>query len=178
MVILLKWVGVALAVVLAVAVVAYVVGSRLPREHAVTVSARYAAPPDLLWRVISDVRNSASFRRDIESVELLASSFGVQRWRERSRHGTTTYVMDAWDPPHRMVTRIADDALPYGGSWEFRVERDGTGSRLSITERGFVTPPVFRFMQTFVFGLTRTLEQYHRSLGEHFGERVTPVIDG
>jgi hypothetical protein len=51
----------------------------------------------------------------------------------------------------------------------------GERTLLRITEEGEVYNPLFRFMSRYVFGHYRTLEQYARDLGRHFGEDVTPV---
>ena len=40
----------------------------------------------------------------------------------------------------------------------------GSGTRVSITERGEVYNPIFRFLSRFVFGHTGTMETYLRDL--------------
>jgi hypothetical protein len=44
---------------------------------------------------------------------------------------------------------------------------------MRITEDGYVSNPLFRFMARFVFGYTSTVDSYMKSLGEKFGEQVT-----
>jgi hypothetical protein len=56
------------------------------------------------------------------------------------------------------VTRIADPDQPFGGTWTFELTRAGAGTRVTITERGEVYNPIFRFLSRFVFGHTATLE--------------------
>jgi hypothetical protein len=79
------------------------------------------------------------------------------------------------DPPRRLIGRIADPSLPFGGSWTYDVVREGAGSRVMITEDGVVRNPVFRFMSRFVFGHHATQEAYLRALGRKFGHDATPV---
>jgi hypothetical protein len=73
-------------------------------------------------------------------------------------------------PPQKLVTRIADPKLPFGGTWAFEIAPTAEGATLRITERGYVTNPFFRFMSRFVFGQTSTMESYLRSLAKKFGE--------
>jgi hypothetical protein len=48
--------------------------------------------------------------------------------------------------------------------------RDGT--RVTITERGFVTNPIYRVMSRFVFGYHGAQEDFLRALGRWFGQDV------
>ena len=49
-------------------------------------------------------------------------------------------------------------------------------SRVTITERGWVSNPIFRFVSRFVMGHTSTLDAYLRALGKHFGSEPTPTV--
>jgi hypothetical protein len=46
---------------------------------------------------------------------------------------------------------------------------------VTITERGLVGNPIFRFVSRFVIGQTATMDSYLRALGKRFGEEVTPA---
>jgi len=65
------------------------------------------------------------------------------------------------------VVVIASKDLPFGGRWEYDVAPDGNGSRLTITERGEVYNPIFRFMARFIFGYTKTIEEYQAALDRY-----------
>lgn len=74
------------------------------------------------------------------------------------------------DAPRRLVSRIADPKLPFGGTWTLEIAPTEEGATLRITERGYMTNPFFRFMSQFVFGQTGAMESYLRSLAKKFGE--------
>ena len=76
-----------------------------------------------------------------------------------------------------MVTRITDKSLPFGGSWEYLVTSEGTGSRVQITERGEVYNPVFRFVSRFIMGHSATASAFLKALGAKFGGQVSPVVE-
>ena len=65
-----------------------------------------------------------------------------------------------------LVTRIVDDGLPFGGTWTYQLEPVEEGTRLTITEDGFVRDPFFRFMSRYVFGHEKTVEDYLDALRE------------
>ena len=86
-------------------------------------------------------------------------------------------VVESAEPPKRMVARIVDQDLPFGGRWEYDIVPDGPdASRVTITERGWVSNPIFRFVSRFVMGHTATLDAYLRALGKHFGSEPTPTV--
>ncbi len=124
-----------------------------PRDHLATVRAHYPRPIDVVWGKILE-RALQPADPPVEIIERTA--------------------------PTRLVTRITDDSLPYGGQWEFTLTADGdgphAGTLLTITERGFVKPAFFRLMARYVFGFTRTMIQYHRTLGTALDTAVTPEV--
>ena len=99
------------------------------------------------------------WRSDVEGIEVTARTPRLQ-WRERGSNGTITYELQENDPPRRLVTRITDRTLPFGGTWTFTLEPSGDGTKLTITENGEVYNPLFRVMSRFVFGHTATIDRY------------------
>jgi len=69
------------------------------------------------------------------------------------------------------VREIVGDDLPFGGTWTFEVTPTTEGSTLRITENGYVTNPIFRFVARFVMGYTSEMEKYLTGLAQHFGEK-------
>lgn len=173
----MKWVLIIAAMVAALAVAVVIVGALLPRDHVVGLSARVAAAPDTVWAAITDAAAQSAWRPDVERIELLPPENGRRAWREHLTSGTIAMVADAEEPPRHLVTRIADPSLPFGGTWDYRIEPDGAGaSRVTIVERGSVRNPVFRFVSRFVMGHTATLDTYLRALGRKFGDEPTPAV--
>lgn len=169
--ILLYGVGGVVGLVLLVAVV----GMLLPAEHVATRSATVARPPDEVWRALTDRARQPEWRRGLEQVEPLPDQAGKPAFREHSRHGVIAFAVEEETPPDedragRLVTRIADDSLPFGGRWIHQVSADGADrTRVTITEEGVVKNPLFRFMARFVFGHTATLDAFLRDLAAHLG---------
>jgi len=172
----MKWLLLVVLLLVAIAGVAAFIGSRLPRDHVASVRATHAAPPEAIWALIGNPATYASWRTDAKSIELLPAVDGRAAWREKTSNGTIEYVMAEAVPGRRMTTRITTTGLPYGGQWEFSLEPAGAGTALTITERGFVNPPLFRFMARFLFGYTSSMEAYHRALGAKLSAPVTPEV--
>jgi hypothetical protein len=72
------------------------------------------------------------------------------------------------------VTHITDKALPFGGSWDYRLEPAGNDTRVTITENGEVYNPVFRFVSRFLMGHTATIDKYLTALAGKTGGTYVP----
>ena len=156
--------------------VVVIVGYLLPVRHVATVSATIPAAPDAVWAVLTDPASYPKWRGDVTSVEMLPADSGHVAWREHGKNDAISYVIESAEPPRRLVTRIADKGLPFGGSWEYLVTGDGTGSRVQITEHGEVYNPVFRFVSRFIMGHSATASAYLKALGARFGTAVVPQV--
>jgi uncharacterized protein YndB with AHSA1/START domain len=148
----------AAAVIGVLVVTILVVGYSLPVAHVASRSATLGQPPDRVLAVLADVENFPRWRSGVRAVEVLAWEPRV-RWREYDGD-TITFERVEIRPPERLVTRIADPDLPFGGTWTFELAAEGQGTRLTVTEHGEVYNPLFRFMSRFVFGQAATLEEF------------------
>lgn len=172
----MKWLMIVGGVIVTMIMIVIIVGAMLPRDHVAAMTARVAASPDAVWSALAEPAAFPSWRKDLKTVDVLAPTSTGPSWRENSSQGAITFVVDAAEPPRRLVTRIADKHLPFGGSWEYFIEPDGpSSSRVTITERGSVYNPVFRFVSRFIMGHTATIDTYLRALGKRFGEEPTPT---
>ena len=171
---LLIVVGIVVSLIVAVIVVGYT----LPVAHTARRSIELDAAPAEVWRVISDASGYPAWRDDVEAVKLIASVDGRQAWRESGDNGDIEYVATVLEPPTRMVSRITTPDLPFGGEWEYHLAPAGKGTRVTITERGEVYSPIYRFVSRFILGHTTTMDAYLRALGRKFGETVEPTEGG
>jgi len=170
----MRWVlGIGLVLVAVVAVIV-ITGLLLPKAHVAARSARYAAAPDALWATLINAKAFPTWRPDLQRVETLPDENGQRGWREHGKDGVIPYRVTESVARSRLVTRIADPRLPFGGTWTYELAPDGTGTRLTITERGEVYNPIFRFVSRFFLGYTGTMDAFLRALGTKHGESITP----
>jgi uncharacterized protein YndB with AHSA1/START domain len=149
---------------LLLAVVAF--GYALPVAHVATRDVTLPAPPERVFAALTDVEAFPRWRADVQEVDVTARTPQLQ-WQERGSDGTIAFEVQESDPPRRLVTRIADRTLPFGGAWTFTLQPEGGGTKLTITENGEVYNPLFRVMSRFVFGHAATIDRYLRDLQEH-----------
>jgi len=158
------------ATLLALIILVVVLGTLLPKAHAVSRSALFKATPEQLFALIDGPQTWRSNVRKYEPVDAAGSP---HQWRETDNHGAViTYEVVERHPPTLLETRIITPNLPYSGTWTLKLDPTEGSTVLRITEQGEVYNPVFRFMSRFVIGQTRTIENYLRDLGTATGEQV------
>ncbi|MFN0054907.1 MAG: hypothetical protein ACKV0T_22280 [Planctomycetales bacterium] len=113
------------------------VGFFLPVEHVATGNAQFAVEPERLYDLAVELQNASG----IEATETVA------------------------ERPLRRVTQIVEKpGAAFGGTWTLEFQRLGEGTLLTITERGKVYNPLFRFLSRFTFGHTATIESFLKTL--------------
>lgn len=172
----MKIVFIVLGALVAIVLLVVLVGWSLPVKHRASRQATYpTTSPESLYAAITNVEAFPTWRSKVASVERVASPTGVRSYRETGSDGAILYVVDEEVPSRRLVSRIADPSLPFGGTWTFQLSPNASGTILRITEDGEVYNPVYRFMSAFVFGHHATIDTYLTDLGKRFGTTVLIV---
>jgi uncharacterized protein YndB with AHSA1/START domain len=169
----MKWILAVVGVLVATILIVLIVGTLLPKQHTATRAARFRQPPHAVWQAITDYNKFPEWRKGVERVEALPAADGHGGWVEYVKGaGRIPLEIVESAPPQRLVVRIADPNLPFGGTWTYEITAAAGGSALRITENGDVSNPLFRFVSQVVFGLRATIDQYLKDLGAKFGETV------
>lgn len=162
-----------LGVIAALALILFVGGSMIAREHKATCTIELAATPEAVFQAISDWRNLPNWNKNVSAVAELPGGGG---WVETMGSMKIPLRIEKSEAPRLFVARIADDALPFGGTWTHTLAASGNGkTRLTSTEDGFVKPAPFRFIAHFVLGYHKTLADYQTALGARFGATAPPT---
>jgi hypothetical protein len=134
-----------------------VIGAALPVAHTAGGTVTLPDPPEKVWEVITDVDGYPMWRPGVRSVKRHDDG----TWQEYDGRQLTTFEVVESTPPHRLVTRIAESGLPYGGTWTYLLDPvpDG-GSTLTVTEHGEIYHPILRFVSRFVLGHRATIDKY------------------
>lgn len=170
----MKWLLLLIGAIVAIVAVVALIGSTLPTEHVASRTVPFQHPPEKIWDVITDFETAPSWRKDLTNVERLPDRNGNPVWKETGGFGEMTYEITAFEPPNKLVMTIADEDLPFGGSWTYEIAGiDSASCRLTITENGEIYNPIYRFMARFLFGYHATIENYLTALAEKFGGKVS-----
>jgi uncharacterized protein YndB with AHSA1/START domain len=167
----LKWILRVVFALIGIVAIVWVFGMLLPRDHVASRIGTYHVSPDKVWVAITDVDAMPSWRIGLKGVTRLPDRDGLPVHVEDTSAGKMTIVTQQMEPPRKLVNRIGGNGLPFGGTWTFDVTPTANGSTVRITENGYVTNPIFRFVARFVMGYTSEMEKYLTGLAQHFGEK-------
>ena len=154
-------VGSGIGVLVLLAAIMSLAGSRMPANHTASRSLQLQKTPAEVYAVVRNFGEAGAWRSDVKKVEWLAAD----QFREHGSQGAVTYQIVEDVPNRKIVTKIMDVNLGYSGSWEYAMEGAGYGTLVTITERGVVSNPMFRFMSKYIFGHTATIDGYLKALG-------------
>lgn len=159
-----------LVVVLLVAgLVFYLAGSRLPREHRSVLQRTLAARRADVWAAITDYAAMPAWWPAVKEVRLERRPDGTELTWNKDKHGQEiAFRTQESRAPEKLVRVIVGDQLPFGGTWTFELAEDGPGAtKLTLTEDGFIEPPVFRAVATWFMGLDATQKDFIAALEKH-----------
>ena len=171
----MKWLLIILGTLAALVLLLVVIGLMLPREHQATSSIELSRPADTVWAAIRDFGNLPAYWPELRRSERVADVNGHEAWAQtmKSNFTMTIEVVDE-APPERLGTHIvAPPGAPFGGSWIYRLAATPGGVRVTVTEDGWVSNPIFRVVSRLM-GHHATLDSYLRALSRHFGAEATP----
>ncbi|HJQ65550.1 MAG TPA: SRPBCC family protein [Gemmatimonadales bacterium] len=172
----MKWVLIVLGVLVALVALMAVIGLLVPRDHVAGASITLRQSADTIWKVIRDLGGVPQWWPETKSSVRTADKDGHERWEQDVGGFTMAAIIETDDPPRRLVTRIdSPPGASFGGTWTYEIAPVPEGTRVTVTERGWIANSVFRFLSRFVFGYYGTQEKYLKALGTKFGETVTPV---
>ena len=140
----MKWIMIATAALIALIVLATVVGAMLPRNHVASRTIRLHRTPDQVWAAYTQATAASSVPVDV-----------IEN-----------------DPPRRMVTRVKETEKMFGGTWTCVVTPVSDGATITITEDGWVANPFFRFVSRFIIGHHATMDGVLKQMAATLNEEV------
>jgi hypothetical protein len=165
---MLRWTLGIIIGLIAIVGLAWIVGLMLPKGHRASRTIALAASPETVFAAITDFKRYPDWRSDVKTIEVEGSGQGALV-REENKNGTIPYRIEALVPPSRLVMRIADPKLPFGGTWTYELQAAGNGTSLTLTEDGEVYNPIFRVMQKLFFSPFKTIDTFLDSLKRRVG---------
>lgn len=156
-------------------------GRSLPREHSIKSSVTITAPIDSVYRVVRSIGNQAVWWSDVKSVRALTGR-RRESWEQNMGGGAGLISLEVTSatPGASMKTTIITNSeeedpanQQWGGTWSYRIFLTSSGTKVEITEDGWVDPPFMRIMMK-LRGRYRTVDSYLSSLAAYFGETTSP----
>jgi len=152
------------------------IGAFVARDHRATSTISLRQSPDSVWKVVRDLGGITAWFPAMQQSERLPDRDGHEVWHQKLSGFDVPIIVLESSPRRKLVTQIDPTAGgAFGGTWTYELAPDSAGTRISVTEAGWISNPVFRFMSRFLFGYYGSLDKYLRALGTRFGEKGKPV---
>jgi uncharacterized protein YndB with AHSA1/START domain len=174
----MKWVLIVVGAVIGLVAVMALIGAFVPRDHRATSTVTLRQPPDSVWTVVRDLGGIPAWWPEIKESVRQPDKNGQEVWRQKMSGWDVPLIVIESTPGRRLVTQIDTSAGgAFGGTWTYELVPDsvGGGTKISVTEAGWIGNPIFRFLSRFVFGYYGSLDAYLRSLGKRFREDARPT---
>lgn len=114
--------------------VGVVIGRTMPQDHIAARSVTFRRSPEDIWAAINDPAVMGERGQGMGNTETVESV-----------------------PPRLLVRKIVGEK-DFGGTWTCEIAPAPEGNAVTITERGFVYNPFFRFMAKYVIGHHRSID--------------------
>ena len=137
-------------------------GSTQPRDHVASITVQLDRPPAEIFAIVEDVGSYPCWRTGVSKVDVVSND--PLRFVEYIDGEGVTYEVAERIKGRKLVSRIADEDLPYGGTWTYELSESDSGTALTITERGFVDGLVMRGMASLLMDPRASIAQYQTDL--------------
>jgi uncharacterized protein YndB with AHSA1/START domain len=172
----MKWALIVIGALVGLVALMALIGAFVSRDHRATSTIALRQPVDSVWKVVRDIGGAPAWFSAMEKSERLPDRDGHEVWRQKLSGFDVPIIVLESSPPRRLVTQIDPTAGgAFGGTWTYELAPDSSGTRISVTETGWISNPIFRFMSRFLFGYYGSLDKYLKALGTRFGETVLPT---
>jgi uncharacterized protein YndB with AHSA1/START domain len=151
------------------ALVLYIAGSRMPRDHRSVVTVTLRASRPAVWAAITDYAALPTWWPAVKSIRFEKLPDGTElTWNTDSHKNEIPFRTTESRPNEKLVRLIAKDDLPFGGTWTYELaDAPDHTTRLTLTEDGIIHAPIFRAVATWFFGLDTNQKDHLAHLEKH-----------
>jgi len=125
----------------------YLLGRRQPENHVAAIAFVVPSSRATVWAALTDYTAMPKWWPAVKSVRTETRPNGdVVTWTtdpHGNRMGFRT--AESAEPSHLVREMVGSEKL-FGGTWTYELTTEGSGTRITITERGYIKPPLFRGM--------------------------------
>ncbi len=138
----------------------WILGFLAPLRHQVQESIELACTPEVCWEKLTDFATYPTWQQHIKAVQELEPNLWEEdygRWRLIFR------TLEA-APPFLLARKIKDQGQGFGGEWIFQLEQTPFGTRLTLTEKGWIQHRLFRGISHFLLGHKKSIRRFQAAL--------------
>ena len=145
---------------LGVVALIFIIGLMLPKEREFVKQAELKSPPEKVFHIVSDFKNQASWRDDVQKIEVIDQ----ETWIEFPEKGTPlTFRIQQKVENHLLEIEIIEPKS-FDGKWIGTFEKTPTGTKVLFKEIVIISNPFFRVLTSIFVDLEKTMDLYMENL--------------
>lgn len=148
-----------LSIPFAVLLLLYGYGLTKPENHSASVTRRVAAPAGVVWKAVTDYSAMPGWWSAVARVTFETDASGKRITVNEDSHGRKIGFYTVEEVPEKKLVRRIVDGGPFGGTWTYEFSNDNGGTVITITEDGWIKPPLFRAFAS-MRGHTATMTEF------------------
>jgi uncharacterized protein YndB with AHSA1/START domain len=149
--------------------VLYFLGRGQPERHTASRTFTVPQPRAAVWVVLTDYAAMPQWWPAMKAVRMETKPGGeVITWNKDGHGREIGFRTREEKAPARLVREIVGDDLPFGGTWTYELAEEQGATRVTVTENGFIKPPLFRAIARYFIGLDATMRDFEK----HFTARL------
>ena len=141
----------------------YLIGRAQPERHTAMIHFTLKKSRTIVWAALTDYAAMPAWWPAVTAVRTETRPNGDAITWNKDKHGREMgFRTKAEAPPARLVREIVGEGLPFGGTWTFELMEENGGTRVTLTEDGFVTSPLFRGVAALFMKPDATMRDFEK----------------
>jgi len=146
----------------------YLLGRAQPERHSATITFTLPRARPAVWVALTDYASLPQWWPAVRAVRFETRASGeVITWNKDAHGKEIGFRTREEKAPAKLVREIVGDDLPFGGTWTYELAEDGPGTRVTLTEDGFIKPPFFRGVARLFMKPDGTMRDFEKHFAVH-----------
>src|SRR5258706_13391966 len=148
----MKWVLIVIVGLAGLMGLMALIGVFVSRDHRATSTISLRQSPDSVWKVVRDLGGIVAWFPAMQQSERLPDRDGHEVWRQKMSGFDVPIIVLESSPPRKLVTQIDPTAGgAVGGAGAHELAAGATGTKIKVTQAGWVIKPLFPLMLSLLF---------------------------
>lgn len=149
--------------ILVAGLVIYLIGRAQPERHSSSISFHLPRPCPVVWAALIDFSSLPQWWPAVKAIRFETRPDGtIITWNTDRRGRVIGFCTIEEKAPVHLVREITGGNLPFGGTWTYDLIPEEGGTRVNLTENGFVKPVFFRGLMKLVMKPAATMRDFER----------------
>jgi uncharacterized protein YndB with AHSA1/START domain len=150
----------------------YLLGRAQPGRHTASITFTLPKPRAVVWAALTDYAAMPKWWPAVRAIRFETRPNGdVLTWNTNAHGREVAFRTRDEKAPARLVREIVGDDLPFGGTWTYDLIEEAGATRVTLTEDGFIRPPLFRGLARLFMKPDATMRDFEKYFTPHVASK-------